>query len=111
MTAHTTSGVLAEVARRAANHPTIEAAVVGAVRATLPLVIQLVLRELYPGETLRLYIPKIGADTRADRVTSVLEALDGGSSAQEVSKALGVPVRTVRHIRARRGTIGGKPTP
>jgi len=104
-------GLLTQLAERCATSPVLERAVTSAVRSTLPGIIQGVLRELFPGETVRLYIPKIGAESRTERHTSVLQALDAGRSAQEVAKALGVPARTVRHIRARRGTIGGKPPP
>lgn len=102
-----TTNLLAQLAERAATHPKLEGAVLGAVRATLPGVIQSVLRELFPGETVRLYVPKIGTDTRAERDARIAAALDAGKSVAEIVQEFKLPKTTVHRAKLRRrGTIG-----
>lgn len=48
--------LLRNLAQQAASHPRIEAAVIGAIRAELPGVIEGLLREAYGGETVRIYV-------------------------------------------------------
>lgn len=99
--------LLATLSERAAASPLLETAVMLAVRATLPGVIQGVLREMFPGETIRIYIPKIGAANREQRDASVANAIESGLTVLEAAKRTGVPETTVRRInKRRRGNIG-----
>lgn len=93
--------ILAELAHRAANHPSIEAAVTGAVRATLPGVIESILQEICPGETLRLYVPKTQSANRLQREQRIEAALSAGEAPDSLAKRENVSKRHLRRIRAR----------
>lgn len=100
--------LLAQLAERAASSPQLEGAVLGAVRATLPGVIMAELRKLFPGETVRLYVPKVGTETRSQRDTRITAALKAGMSVADIVREHRVPETTVRRANKRlRGHIGG----
>jgi len=104
MNTRTTAEVFAAVAARACSHPSMESAVMGAVRATLPGVIETVMRELYSGETLRLYVSKTPSDDRVQRDRRIGAALATGETPASIAKREMVSKRHLRRIRAR---IGG----
>lgn len=98
--------LLIQIAQRAASHPSMEAAVLGAVRATLPVVLESVLREIHPGDTLRLYIPKTSSSSRIERDQRIGAALANGEHPDLIAKRESITTRHVRNIRKRiRGTL------
>jgi hypothetical protein len=102
-----TNSLLANLAERCASHPKLEGAVLGAVRQILPGVILSVLREQFPGETIRLYVPKIERETRKDRDARIAQALAAGKSVATIMDELGLPKTTVHRVKSRRrGIIG-----
>jgi hypothetical protein len=101
MNTRTTAEVFAAVAARACSHPTMESAVMGAVRATLPGVIETVMRELYSGETLRLYVSKRPTEDRAQRDRRIGAALASGEAPESVAKRESVSKRHVFRVKAR----------
>lgn len=95
--------LLETLALRAAAHPRIEQAVLGALRAELPGVIQGLLSEMYPGETVRIYAPKAGgSDVRRERDLRILAARE--QPAALVAEREHVSERHVRRIWARCGS-------
>ena len=74
-------------------------------------ILECVIADMFPGESVELYGRKVNSDARLDRTNRVIEALDSGATASDVARKTGVPARTVRHIRQVRGRIGGKPSP
>ena len=98
--------LLAEIADRAASHPSIEAAVAAAVRATLPRVIEMILQEIASGETLRFYVPKQGANARKQRDERISAAIAEGEPLDSIAKREAITKRHVRNIRARFGGTG-----
>jgi len=85
------------LAKRAAAHPRIEQAVIGALRAELPQVIQGLLAEMYSGETVRVYVQKAGAvDMRRERDMRIVAAK--GQPAALVAEREKVSERHVRRI-------------
>lgn len=90
--------VLRDLATQAAAHPRIEAAVLGAIRAELPAVIEGLLRQMYAGEQVRLYVPKgAGRDARSARDQRILAAR-GAEPAAAVASREGVSVRRVQQL-------------
>lgn len=75
----------------------VESAVQQTVRECLPGTIEAVLREQYPGETLRLYVPKRSAASRRDR-DAAIRAMYNGRNAKEISHKFGLSVRMVFNI-------------
>ena len=98
----TDRSMLEDLAARAASHPRIEQAVLGALRAELPSVIRGLLADMFPGETMRLYVPKGGGnDARRERDMRILGAR--GQPAALVAEREGVTERHVRRIWTRPG--------
>lgn len=58
---------LRDLSHRVSAHPRIEKAVVSAIRAELPIVIESILSEMYPGESVRIYAPKKPVQMRKQR--------------------------------------------
>ena len=75
----------------------VEAAVVSTVRAELPTIIEAVLRETYPGETLRLYVSKKPGAMRRLRDDAIRAKYTGGNVVA-LSKEFGISARTVFRI-------------
>lgn len=102
----TTTSLLVQIAERAASHPLIEQAVIGAVRATLPGVIESVMREIHPGDTLRLYVPKTSSADRRARDQRIGAALAAGEPTAVIAKREDISRRHVNNLRRRlRGTL------
>lgn len=98
--------ILVQIAQRAASHPSMEAAVIGAVRATLPIVLEAVMREIHPGDTLRLYVPKTSSADRQARDQRIGAALANGDAPEVIANREKITTRHVRNIRKRiRGTL------
>jgi hypothetical protein len=93
--------LLRELATQAASHPRIEAAVLGAIRAELPGVIEGLLRDAYGGDTVRIYVPR-GA-SREDKVARdqrirALSAAPSSLSPHAIAAREGISVRRVQQI-------------
>ena len=97
----TTASILVEIATRAASHPNMERAVLGAVRATLPGVIESVMRELHPGDTLRLYVPKTSSVERQERDRRIGAALEAGEASAAICRRENVSLRHIQRMKKR----------
>lgn len=73
--------------------------------------LEAVVSEMFPGESVELYAPKIASTARAERDAKVMQALNGGASPLEASKQLGVPETTVRRVHKRRRIDSGRQFP
>lgn len=90
--------LIRNLAAAAAAHPKIESAVLGALRETLPGVINDLLREGFAGETLRLYVPKNrGRSDRRERDNLIRSRFTGNNHAA-LAGEFGVTVRHIRNI-------------
>lgn len=95
--------LLRNLASQAAAHPRIEAAVLGAIRAELPGVIEGLLREAYGGETVRLYVARSGGrDSKAerDRRIQALAAPPSSMAPAAIAAAENISLRRVQQILA-----------
>lgn len=75
----------------------VEQAVVSTVRAELPTIIEAVLRETYPGETLRLYVSKKPGAMRRLR-DDAIRAEYNGRNVTALAKKFEMSPRTVFRI-------------
>lgn len=75
----------------------VETVVVETVRAELPAIIEAVLRERYPGETLRLYVSKRPGGMRRVR-DEAIRARYNGRNVKELSTEFGLSMRQVFRI-------------
>lgn len=92
--------VLAILSQRIASHRDMERAVLGAVQATLPGVIEEVLRDMhFGGDTIRLYVPKTGADARHQRDQRIGAAIANGDAVDSITKRENVSRRHVFRIK------------
>lgn len=89
--------LIRNLAERAAAHPQIEAAIMTAIRVTLPGVIEGLLREQYSGETLRLYVPKRSRAEKRQRDAAIRDGYTGRNSAA-LAEQWGVSKRQVVRI-------------
>jgi len=85
------------LAMKAASHPKIETAVMGAIRDTLPGVIEGLLRDGFAGETVRFYVAKTGREDRKAR-DGLIRARFNGTNAAELAGQFGISVSQVRRI-------------
>lgn len=96
--------LLRQLATQAASHPRIEAAVLGAIRAELPGVIEGLLRDAYGGETVRIYAPRhdvLQAEQsrqERDRRIAALAAPPSSLSAAAIARQEGITPHRVRQI-------------
>lgn len=95
----TTLNKVRDLAERAARHPQIEAAVLGALRATLPGVIEKLLSEMAHGETVRLYARKRPEDARAMRDARIASLLESGTAPDLVAAQVGCGRSQVYRVR------------
>jgi hypothetical protein len=90
---------LRALAQQAASSPQIEQAVLGALRVTLPTVIEGLLCQMYPGETVRLYVRKRpGGDQRSERDRRILAAAASGTPVGLIAAREGLGVRQVQRV-------------
>lgn len=89
--------LMRNLAAQAARHPRIESAIMGAIRDTLPDVINDLLREGFAGETLRLYVPKHGREEKKSRDEHI-RARFNGKNAGVLSRQFGISESQVRRI-------------
>jgi Mor family transcriptional regulator len=86
-----------DLATRAAGHPNIERAVNQALRSELPGVIEGILRDMYPGETLRLYVPKRSVSLRGERNRLIVQEFNG-RNAKALAIKYGLTPRMVYNV-------------
>ena len=91
---------MAAIVERVAAHPAIEQAVISAIRAQLPAVIEAVTRDLYGGGRLRMYVAKSGGGRRQDRCDRIRQLLDMGYPPKAVAAQVGCSERTVFRVMA-----------
>lgn len=103
--------LLRQLAHQAAAHPKIEAAVMGAIRAVLPDIMEGLLRDSFPGETVHLYGSRRSGfaqkDERDLRIIGMAEAPSSLSPADIASRE-GLTVRRVQQI-LKRGLARNSP--
>lgn len=97
------TNMLHRLAERAASHPRIESAVLGAIRIELPSVIEQLLREMADadGGTLRVYMAKRPPDQRAQRDERVLALMEAGTDPKVAAKLCGCSRSHAFSVRAR----------
>lgn len=118
MSGHTTARsrttLLRQLAAQAASHPRIEAAVLGAIRAELPGVIEGLLRETYGGEQVRIYAPRSdvlkaeAARQERDRRIAALAAPPSSLKPAAIAQREGITAHRVRQILRAAAAQGGK---
>lgn len=89
--------LMRNLAMKAASHPKIESAVMGAIRDTLPGVIEGLLRDGFAGETIRLYVPKTGRDDKKVR-DGLIRARFNGTNAVELAGQFGISAKQILRI-------------
>lgn len=97
------TNMLRQLAERAAAHPRIERAVLGAIRLELPSVIEQLLHELADsdGGTLRVYMAKRPADQRVQRDEKAIALMQSGTSPEIAAKLAGCSRSHAFSLRAR----------
>ena len=90
-----------ELAYQAAAHPRMEAAIMGAVRAELPGIIEELLRQSHGGRTVQLYVARTGSlaakDERDRRIRS-MAAAPTSMAPSAIAAQEGITVRRVQQI-------------
>lgn len=89
------------LATRAAAHPLMQQAVISAMTAVLPQVIDSVMKDLYGGQRMRVYVGK-GRTNRTARQQQIEQLLNLGLSAPVIAAQVGCSERTVYRIASRR---------
>lgn len=89
--------MLRDLAVAAAGHPRIEQAVNNALRQELPGVIESILRDQYPGETVRIYVAKRSTTSRRDRDIAI-RAKYTGHNVKALATEFGISPRMVFNI-------------
>lgn len=93
--------LMRQVAHQAAAHPRIEAAVIGAIKAELPGVIEELMRAAWGGERLRLYVARgtsLDAKAERDRRVRSLAAPPSSLPPAQIAAIEGIGVRRVQQI-------------
>lgn len=96
--------LLRNLAAQAAAHPRMEAAILGAVRAELPGVIEELLRKAHGGETLRIYVaagPSQASKGERDRRIRAQAAPPSSLPLAAIAAREGISLRRVQQILAR----------
>jgi hypothetical protein len=104
------TGLIREIAERTAVHPSMEAAVVGAVRAALPGVIESVIAQMFPdthGDTIRLsiYRRKKTREHRRARDERILAAISANEAVSTIAARESVSERHVFRVKAKALTV------
>ncbi len=90
-----------ELAHQAAAHPRMEAAIMGAVRAELPGIIEELLRQTHGGRMVQLYVARSGslaAKDERDRRIRALAAAPSSMTPAAIAAQEGLTVRRVQQI-------------
>ena len=87
------------LANQISTHPRIESAVMSAIRTELPIVIELILSEMYPGESVRIYAPKKPVQMRRQRDDAIRLEYNG-HNVKALGKKYGIsPAQIFRVVR------------
>jgi hypothetical protein len=92
------SNLLRTMAEQAASHPRIEQAVLGALRAELPNLIEQMLSQMCGGETLRMYVRKRPAHAKTERNLRIQAAAAAGTPLAMISEREHLTLRQVQRI-------------
>ncbi len=93
--------LLRQLAHQAATHPRIEGAILGALRAELPGVIEELLRQSYGGDTLEIYVAsRSSSAAKGERDRRIMAMATGPAALPTVAIAQveGISERRVRQI-------------
>lgn len=75
----------------------VEAVVQQTIREQLPSAVEAVLREQYPGETVRIYVPRRSLQMRRER-DAAIRAMYNGRNANEIAHRFGLSISQVFRI-------------
>jgi Mor family transcriptional regulator len=75
----------------------VEAVVQQTIREQLPSAVEAVLREQYPGETVRIYVPRRSLQMRRER-DAAIRAMYNGHNAKAIAHQFGISARMVFNI-------------
>lgn len=75
----------------------VEAVVQQTIREQLPSAVEAVLREQYPGETVRIYVPRRSLQMRRER-DAAIRAMYNGHNAKMIAHQFGISARMVFNI-------------
>ncbi len=75
----------------------VEAVVQQTIREQLPSAVEAVLREQYPGETFRIYVPRRSLQMRRER-DAAIRAMYNGHNAKAIAHQFGISARMVFNI-------------
>lgn len=89
--------MLRDLSSRVASHPRIEQAVTSAIRAELPGVIEMILSEMYPGEDVRIYVPKKPVQLRRER-NAALRMEYNGHNIKALVEKYGISARMIFNV-------------
>lgn len=89
--------MLRDLSARVAAHPRIEHAVMSAIRAEMPGVIECILSEMYPGENVQIYAPKKPVSLRRERDSGIRTEYNG-HNVKALAKKYGISVSMVFKI-------------
>lgn len=89
--------MIRDLATAVAAHPRIESAVMGAIKAELPGVIESILRDRYPGEQVRLYVAKKPSTMRRER-DAAIRAEYNGHNAKALATKYSISPRMVFNV-------------
>lgn len=98
------SKIIGAIAERLAADPSIPQENREAFRRSIISVMECELSKLAAGEHLRLYVPKVGGQSRRDRNERIFAAIEAGESPDIIAKRENITPRRVRQLR---GMIGG----
>ena len=93
---------ITRLAAQVVRHPTFSSAI----ERTVAEVLEVVLREQYAGESLRVYVAKVAPRQRQARAEAITSERAAGAAVEELARRHGLTVRRVQQILAARRTKG-----
>jgi hypothetical protein len=93
---------ITRLAAQVVRHPTVSVAI----ERTVAEVLEVVLREQYAGESLRLYVAKVAPRHRQARADAIATERASGSAVEELARKHGLTVRRVQQILASKRVKG-----
>lgn len=97
------SKIIGAIAERLAADPSIPVENREAFRRTIISVFECEMADLFGGEHIKIYIPKIGGQRRQDRNERIAAAIEAGEPPEIIAKREDISPRWVRKIRGRLG--------
>jgi hypothetical protein len=98
------SKIIGAIAERLAADPSIPVENREAFRRTIISVFECEMADLFGGEHIKIYIPKIGGQRRQDRNERIAAAIEAGEAPEVIAKRENLTPRRVRQLR---GSFGG----